>query len=151
MEGLGRARDGDRSKRGEPVIGNGLYWINGVMVDKSGILPVYTEIYGLDHEGRYHTSENMKILAITGLVQGMHPDAVYVLDRGGDRSEIITSLAGDGKLFVIRGQDQRSLRLHKDSKKATNIEERTRPSYSYKSLLHDHRCCLLRPRKNSQT
>ena len=39
MEGLGRVRDGDRSNRGEPVIGNGLYWINGVMVDRSEILP----------------------------------------------------------------------------------------------------------------
>jgi hypothetical protein len=61
MEGLGRVRDGDKSKRGEPVIGNGLYWINGVMVDESEILPVYSEIYGLDHEGRDHTSENTKI------------------------------------------------------------------------------------------
>ncbi len=39
-EGLGRVRDGDKSSRGEPVIGNGMYWINGVMVDRSEILPV---------------------------------------------------------------------------------------------------------------
>ena len=137
MEGLGRVRDGDKSKRGEPVIGNGLYWINGVMVDESEILPVYSEIYGLDHEGRDHTSENTKILAITDLVQGMHPKAVYVLDRGGDRSEILMTLLEEGKLFVVRGQDQRSLRLHKDSYKMTNIEKiarRTRTSHAYKSM-----------------
>ncbi len=137
MEGLGRVRDGDKSNRGEPMIGNGLYWINGVMVDRTEILPVYSELYGLDYEGRDHTSENTKILAITEMVQGMHPEAINVLDRGGDRSEIITSLMVTGKRFVIRGQDQRSLVLHKDSDKKTNIKaiaEKTRTRHAYKSL-----------------
>ena len=137
MEGLGRVRDGDRSHRGAAEIGNGLYWINGVMADASGILPVYSEIYGLDHEGREHTSENSKILAITDLVYALHPEAIYVLDRGGDRSSIIDCFIADGKQFVIRGQNQRSLRLHKDSKKLTNIEDiakKTRTSHAYKSL-----------------
>jgi len=137
MEGLGRVRDGDKSSNDTVVIGNGLYWINGVMADDSGILPVYSEIYGLDHEGREHTSENVKILGITDLVHALHPNAVYVLDRGGDRSSIIDSLLEDGKWFVIRGQDQRSLRLHQDSEKETNIKDiakKTRTSYAYKSL-----------------
>ena len=137
MEGLGRVRDGDKSHRDAAVIGNGLYWINGVMADVSGILPVYSEIYGLDHEGREHVSENTKILGITDLVQALHPEAINVLDRGGDRSIIIDAFIVDGKLFVIRGQDQRSLRLHKDSKKLTNIEDiakKTRTSHAYKSL-----------------
>jgi len=137
MEGLGRVRDGDKSKRGEPVIGNGLYWINGVMVDRSELLPVYSEIYGLENEGRDHTSENTKIMALTELVQGIHPEAIYVLDRGGDRSEIITPLIVTEKQFVIRGQDQRSLGLHKDSDKKTNIRaiaQKTRTRHAYKSL-----------------
>jgi len=137
MKGLGRVRDGDKSNRGEPVIDNGLYWINGVMVDRSEILPVYSEIYGLEHEGRDHTSENTKILAIIEVVQGMHSEAIYVLDRGGDRAEVITPLMVTGKRFVIRGQDQRSLVLHKDSDKKTNIKmiaQRTRTRHAYKSL-----------------
>jgi hypothetical protein len=137
MEGLGRVRDGDKSSLDTVVIGNGLYWINGVMADDTGILPVYSEIYGLDHEGREHTSENGKILEITDLVNALHPDAIYVLDRGGDRSSIIDSLIEDGKWFVIRGQDQRSLRLHRDSEKETNIKDiakKTKTSYAYKSL-----------------
>ncbi len=137
MEGLGRVRDGDKSQRDAAVIGNGLYWINGVMADVSGILPVYSEIYGLDHEGREHVSENTKILAITELVQALHPEAINVLDRGCDRSIIIDTFIVDGKLFVIRGQNQRSLRLHKDSKKLTNIEDiakKIRTSHAYKSL-----------------
>jgi hypothetical protein len=137
MEGLGRVRDGDKSSRGEPVIGNGMYWINGVMVDRSEILPVYSELYGLEHEGRDHTSENTKILAITEVVHGMHSEAIYVLDRGGDRSEVITPLMVTGKRFVIRGQDQRSLGLHKDSDRKTNIKaiaQKIGTRHAYKSL-----------------
>jgi len=137
MEGLSRVRDGDRSERGDVVIGNGYWWLNGVMADKSGILPVYSEVYSLDHEGRAHASENGKIEGVTDVVSEVHPDVIYVLDRGGDRSEILGHLIHEGKRFVIRGQDQRSLRLHRDSTKLTNIKEiakRTRPSYAYKSM-----------------
>ena len=137
MEGLGRVRDGDKSERDAVVIGNGLYWINGVMADESGILPVYSELYGLDHEGKDHTSENSKILEISDLVHGLHTEAVYVLDRGCDRSVIIDAFIGDRKLFVIRGQNQRSLRLHQDCAKETNIKEiakKTRANHAYKSM-----------------
>ena len=60
-----------------------------------------------------------------------------MLDRGGDRSNIIDYYIADGIPFVIRGQDQRSLRLHRDSKKLTNIKEiaqKTKMSHAYKSL-----------------
>ena len=137
MEGLGRVRDGDKSHRDGVVVGNGLYWINGVMADAAGVLPVYSEIYGLDYEGREHTSENSKILEITDLVHALHPEVIHVLDRGGDRSSLIDCFIAEGKQFVIRGQDQRSLRLHRDSKKLTNIEDiakKTRTSYAYKSM-----------------
>ena len=137
MEGLGRVRDGDKSKRDKVVIGNGLYWINGVMADDSGILPVYSEIYGLDHEGQEHTSENTKILGITELVHAHHPEAIYVIDRGGDRSEIITSLIEGRKHFVIRCQGLRSLGLRRNNGKVTNIEDiakKTKASHAYKSL-----------------
>ena len=130
-------RDGDKSQRDAAVIGNGLYWINGVMADASGILPVYSEIYGLDYEGREHTSENSKIIEITDMVHALHADAIHVLDRGGDRSRIIDCFIKDKKPFVVRGQAQRSLRLHKDSGKSTNIKDiakRTRTDHSYKSL-----------------
>jgi hypothetical protein len=142
MEGLSRVRDGDKSRRGAPVVGNGLYWINGVMADKTEILPVYSEIYGLDYEGREHASENSKILEITECVHGVHTGAIYVLDRGGDRSGIITPLIESGMLFVIRGQDQRSLALHRDSAQKTNIKEiahKTKTPHAYKSLKRGER------------
>jgi hypothetical protein len=122
MEGLSRVRDGDKSSHEKALIGNGFYWINAVMVNGEGIIPVCSEIYSLDHEGKDCVSENSKILGITDMVDEVHPEAVYVIDRGGDRTEIMGELIKDVKLFVIRGQEQRSLRLHKDSKKKTNIK-----------------------------
>jgi len=88
------------------------------------------------HEGQEHTSENSKIVAISDLVDSLHPGAIHVLDRGGDRSNIIDCFTADRKLFVIRCQDQRSLRLHQDSKKLMNIREiakKTKTSYACKS------------------
>lgn len=122
MEGLSRVRDGDKSTHEKVTIGNGYYWINAVMADLGGIIPLYSEIYSLDHEGKDCVSENSKLLGITDMVQEIHPEAVYVIDRGGDRTEIMKQLIKDGKLFVIRGQEQRSLRLHKDGEKKTNIK-----------------------------
>ena len=63
--------------------------------------------------------------------------AIHVLDRGGDRSRIIDSFIAEGKPFVIRGQNQRSLRLHQNSRKLTNIKDiakRTRTDHANKSL-----------------
>ncbi len=137
MDGLGRVRDGDKSDREKPAIGTGLYWINGVMADRSGLLPVYSEIYGLDYEGHDQVSENTKILEIPRLVHELHPDAIYVLDRGGDRSELIDALIENRQSFVIRGQSQRSLKLHTDSAHATNIAviaKRVRTNHAYQSL-----------------
>ncbi len=57
------------------------------------------------------------------MVHEIYSDAIHVLDRGGDRSEIIITLHMDGKTFVVRGQDLRSLRLHYDSEKKTNIKK----------------------------
>ncbi len=137
MEGLSRVRDGDKSDHGRVVTGNGYWWLNGMMADESGILPVYSEIYSLDYEGKNHVSENSKVIRVTELVQEVHPDAVYVLDRGGDRSKILENFIAEGKQFVIRCQDQRSVRLHRDSEKETNIKDiakKTKTTHAYKSL-----------------
>jgi hypothetical protein len=137
MEGLSRVRDGDKSGRGEVVIGKGYWWLNGVMADRTGILPVYSELYSLDYEGREHASENSKIDGVVDEVSKVHPDVIYVLDRGGDRSKILDNFIYEDKKFVIRGQDQRSLGLHSDSNKLTNIKEiakRTKTNHAYKSL-----------------
>ncbi len=137
MEGLSRVRDGSKkSGDNKAVIGNGYYWLNGVMADRDEILSVYSELYSLDHEGKEHTSENSKILFITDRIYEVNKEAVFVIDRGGDRSKLINPMIRDGKFFVIRGDNKRSLRLHTDSGKATNIEviaRRTKTPYPFRS------------------
>ena len=126
MEGLCRVRDGDQSTHKTLVIGNGYWWLNAVMADETGVVPVYSEVYSLDYEGHARTSENTKILGAVRAVHAIHPEAVHVLDRGGDRSAILDSMCDGGRQFIIRGQNQRSLRLHRDSAQATNIKELAR-------------------------
>jgi len=137
MEGLSRVRDGSKKCSEKKVlIGNGYHWINGVMADGKDILSVYSELYSLDREGKEHTSENSKILGITDRIHAVHEDVIFVIDRGGDRSKLINPMIRDGKFFVIRGDDKRSLRLHTDSGKATNIEviaSRTKTPYPFRS------------------
>jgi hypothetical protein len=120
MAGLSRVRDGDAAKE---TIGNGYWWLNAVMADSDGIIPVFGELYSLDYEGRAHTSENSKILSVIDLIHGIHPEAIYVIDRGGDRNALFTPMMESGKSFVIRANASRSLGLHCDSGKKRNIRE----------------------------
>jgi hypothetical protein len=136
MEGLGRVRDGDRSTPEHAEIGNGYWWLNAVMADSVGLVPVYSEVYSIGHEGRERTSENTKLLAAVRTVDEVHPDAIYVFDRGGDRGKLLDSMCEGERQFIIRGQAQRSLRLHRDSTKRTNIEviaRRVRLTRRYRS------------------
>jgi len=137
MDGLSVVRDGDKSGRGEVVTGEGLHWINGVMADGADIVPVYSEIYGLEHEVQDRVSENTKILGIMNLVRKIHPDAIYVLDRGGDRSVLMDDCIKYEMQFVIRCQSLRSLGLHRDSGHLTNIKKiakRVRTEHAYRSV-----------------
>jgi hypothetical protein len=137
MEGLGRVRDGSKKgEKKEPVIGNGYYWLNAVMANKKEICPVHGEIYSVDKEGHEQESENKKILRIIDHVYGINSEAIFVIDRGGDRITLERPLLEGKKRFIIRGQGQRSLRLHTDSEKLTNIGEiarRTRVTRRYVS------------------
>jgi len=124
MEGLSQVRDGSKSSRAQkPVIGNGYHWINGVMVNEQAkMVPVHGEIYSLDYEGKEHMSENKKILAITDTIYEHNLEVIFIIDRGGDRMKLFKPMLRDGKYFIIRGDAKRSLRVHKDARKATNIE-----------------------------
>src|SRR3989304_2236645 len=77
IEGLSLVRDGDKSSRDNPVIGQGFHWLNAVMADKEGVLPVYSELYSMELEER---SENWRIVEITKKVGGVHPEVIFVLD-----------------------------------------------------------------------
>ena len=137
MKGLGRVRDGSKKRKDKKaVIGNGYYWLNAVMANEKEILPVYSDIYSLDMEAENHVSEHTKIHEITDMVHEIHPDAIFAIDRAGDSGTTMDPLIDKNKNFVIRGQSTRSLRLHIDSSKTTNIKkiaERTKTPLSFKS------------------
>ena len=137
MKGLGRVRDGSKKRKDKKaVIGNGYYWLNAVMVNEKEILPVYGDIYSLYQEAKNHVSEHTKINEISDMVHAIHPDVIIAIDRAGDGGTIIDPLIEKNRIFVIRGQSTRSLRLHADSTKTTNIKniaKRTKTPLSFKS------------------
>ena len=137
MKGLGRVRDGSKKRKDKKaVIGNGYYWLNALMVNEKEILPVYSDIYSLDEEANNHVSEHTKIHEISDMIHAIHPDVIIAIDRAGDGGTILYPLIEKNRLFVIRGQSTRSLRLHADSSKTTNIKaiaKNTKTPLSFKS------------------
>jgi len=134
MEGVAEVYDGDISKGGEPVTGRGYWWLTGMLIDRDGCLPVYSEIYSLEWE---RTGENAKIVDAIQTVRTVHSEAIVVLDRGGDRRTIINQLITWNAGFIIRGRDQRHLGLHHDSGTKTligDIARRTRVKRPYRSI-----------------
>lgn len=118
MEGVAEVYDGDASTRDETVTGRGFWWLTGLMADREGCLPIYSEVYSLEWE---RTGENTKLLDAMAMLRRIHPEAIIVFDRGGDRGILINDLIAHQQQFIIRGQNQRHLRLHVDSDKATLI------------------------------
>lgn len=134
IEGLALVRDGDKSKKNKVVLGLGFNWLNAVMADRDGLLPVYSELYSSDLEQQ---SENQKIIGIVRKVGEVHPEAVFVVDRGGDRGKLFDAFLKSEKDFIIRGMDQRSLEVRRGSSKRYNIEHlacATKSSMVFKSV-----------------
>lgn len=120
IEGLALVRDGDKSKKDKLVLGLGFNWLNAVMADRDGLLPIYSELYSSELEQQ---SENQKIIGIVRKVGEVHPEAVFVVDRGGDRGKLFDAFLKSEKRFIIRGMDQRSLGVRQGSSKRYNIEQ----------------------------
>jgi len=118
MEGLARVRDGNKKE-----IGDGYWWLNAVMVDAGGMSPVYSELYSLEQEAHEMVSENKKLLEAMEWVHAVHPGARFVIDRGGDRGILYEWFLREKVPFIVRGQETRSVRLHADSVKTTNIKK----------------------------
>jgi len=131
MEGLARVRDGNKKE-----IGDGYWWLNVVMADAGGIVPVYSELYSLEQEVHEFVSENTKLLEAMEWVHEVHPDARFVIDRGGDRGILYEWFIREKVSFIVRGQKTRSVGLHADSEKTTNIKKvaaRIQTTRRYKS------------------
>lgn len=126
MEGLGSVHDGS-----EDEIANG-YWLSNVVgVDAEGdlLVPAYSELYSHTAEV---TSENKKILeAIDRVSEWADDESIYVLDRGGDRRELITPLLSEGKYFIIRQVGNRHVYYRGEKLEEKKISRKVKLSYRF--------------------
>jgi len=73
------------------------------MSDGKELVPIHSELFSVQAEAAEHQSENTKLVGIAEQVHRLHPDAVMVRDRGGDRDTILGPLVRAGIRFVVRG------------------------------------------------
>ena len=126
MEGLGKVHDGSADE-----ITNG-YWLSNIVgVDTEGdlLVPAYSELYSHTSEV---TSENQKILkAIDRVSEWSDSESIYVIDRGGDRRELITPLLSEGRYFIIRQVGNRHLYYRGEKMGEKNISHKVKLSYRF--------------------
>lgn len=121
MEGLGSVHDGSEDK-----VARGYWLANIIGVDRTGelIVPAWSELYS--HKAEV-TSENQKILeAIESVSEYSASESITVLDRGGDRRELINPLLKSGKYFIIRQTGNRHLYYRKEKLALKMISRKVR-------------------------
>jgi hypothetical protein len=98
MQYLGRVHDGSENE-----LGNG-YWTCNVVateIDGSTIVPLVGRLYSA--KAPEFMGENSEILKVMGLVSGATKDkGIWVIDRGGDRRNLIISMLQRNYRFLIR-------------------------------------------------
>ena len=98
MQYLGTVRDGS-----EGELGNG-YWtcnVIGTKVDGNRILPLVGRLYSA--EAPEFISENDEILTVVNMVAGATKKrGLWVIDRGGDRRNLIVPMLKGERRFLIR-------------------------------------------------
>lgn len=108
MEYLARVRDGS-----DKVIGNG-YWVMEVIAAEAGerdVVPLYQSLYS--QKSPEFESENAEVLQAIDTVCNYTGDAgIWVIDRGGDRGEIIHPLLENSRKFIIRMRGDRHVLFH---------------------------------------
>jgi len=105
MEYMGRVRDGS-----EGTLAKGYWMLNvvGTEVGEARIIPLYSSLYS--QEAPEFRSENRQIeRAIEKVSQFTQRRGIWVLDRGGDRRELIDFLLNRELRFIIRARSERSL------------------------------------------
>lgn len=112
MEYLAQVRDGSTGK-----IGQG-YWLCEVLAAEAygdSIVPLYGELYSQDADG--FQSENAQMLKAIGAVSAATgKQGIFVIDRGGDRYNLLNPLIDDGLRFVIRQRGDRDILMRGERK-----------------------------------
>jgi hypothetical protein len=129
MEGLGKVHDGS-----EGEVGVGYWSWNIVGVDERGdmIVPAYSELYSLEVE---NTSENAKILSgIEAVYEKSSPEAISVLDRGGDRGVLLKALLSMGRYFIIRQRGDRHIFYREEKLSVKQISRGVRLIHRFEVL-----------------
>lgn len=104
QEGQAGVHDGSEGGTG---YGYPMVTIVGVGEGRSDVAPVYSELYSLKQES---TSENKKLLeAIDAVAPFASKDAVFVIDRGGDRARIFDHLDRETIPYIVRMKNNRHL------------------------------------------
>ena len=105
MEYLCTVRDGS-----EKELGPG-YWLTQVVGAEAGgeeLVPLYGALYSTEAPG--FTSENKEWMTVVDAVSGaVSKRGVWVMDRGGDRKEIVLGMLDRGLRFLIRMRGDRHI------------------------------------------
>jgi hypothetical protein len=105
MEYMGKVRDGS-----EGVLANGYWTLNvvGTEVGETGIIPLYSSLYS--QQAPEFRSENRQMeRAMDRVSVHTQKRGVWVLDRGGDRRELLDFLLNRELRFIIRARSEREL------------------------------------------
>jgi hypothetical protein len=125
MEYLARVRDGSEGR-----IRDG-YWccqVVGVRRGSAEVLPLYQELYS--QEAPDFDSENDEILKAVETVSSRTAGrGIWVLDRGGDRREIIVPLLRWKCRFLIRLRGDRHLVVRRSKRSVEEIAAQCRRAY----------------------
>ena len=117
MQYLSKVRDGSTGQ-----ISNG-YWVCstvGAHVDSDEIIPLYHHLYSA--EAPEFISENAEILRCIDTISSYTGDrGIWVMDRGGDRGELIKPFLGESRRFLIRLVGDRHLMFGGKAKLAIDI------------------------------
>ena len=106
MEYLARVRDGSS---GELREGYGCCQVVGVRRGSAQVLPLYQELYSQEAPD-FFVSENQEILkAVNAVSQATGKRGIWVMDRGGDREEVLQPLLEGQHAFLIRQRGDRHL------------------------------------------
>lgn len=117
MEYMATVRDGS-----EKELVNG-YWtlhVVGAELESTELNPLYQTIYSQDAPD--FVSENHQILQAVSLISNYTRNrGIYVIDRGGDRGEILNPLLDQQRRFIIRLEGSRYLRYWRSNSSALDL------------------------------